>query len=160
MTFNVIAAKNTEENATALLGYEQRASIQYVENHGCFCPLCNSGILEGDCADHTNTEIHHPIECLECDSDWEDIYKLTELREITELREAGECGKSSKRFPQEVADKYIDSDAKACPFCTSRDLRSGTVTDDCCEKRQDMICLSCEGEWADVFTLSHIKFPN
>jgi len=44
------------------------------------CPLCNSQDIEGETVRLEEWEIAQPVKCNSCGCEWDDIYKLREVK--------------------------------------------------------------------------------
>jgi hypothetical protein len=49
---------------------------QYLEQHGCVCPFCNSWDIEGGSMNFEAGEIAQSVSCHKCNEMWTDVYKL------------------------------------------------------------------------------------
>lgn len=50
---------------------------QYVARKGNVCPACGSSNLWGHSVDVDGATASQPVECLDCDANWNDAYVLT-----------------------------------------------------------------------------------
>lgn len=50
---------------------------EYAENHGAFCPVCQSNDIEGESFEVDAHSAWQRVRCLSCDAQWNDVYKLT-----------------------------------------------------------------------------------
>jgi len=58
---------------------------QYVQAGGVKCPFCGSEDVEGGSMDVDTGYVSQEVTCLECDSTWNDLYKLIDVVEIEEV---------------------------------------------------------------------------
>jgi transcriptional regulator NrdR family protein len=67
---------------------------------------------------------------------------------------------SKDKITQEDIDRYVKFGGEYCPFCKSTEVvQDGVMFYDEDESKvyKGMMCLTCDREWTDVFTLSTIK---
>ena len=55
---------------------------QYVKEGGSRCPYCGSHDLEGGDLHSEGSYISQTIDCLSCESKWDDIYQLSGVESI------------------------------------------------------------------------------
>ncbi len=59
---------------------------------------------------------------------------------------------SKKRFKEK---KYLAGGGSKCPYCTSSNVTAtGHIEIDGINGWQSVICLDCESEWTDIYTLT------
>ena len=57
----------------------------YLGKKGINCPVCGSTVIGGDGAPEFKADmLIHAVECFNCDSGWDDIYKLVDAKLIDE----------------------------------------------------------------------------
>lgn len=54
---------------------------EYLKNRGSKCPYCGSDQIEGESVDISSGSASQLVNCLECNSNWVDIYKLVDVEE-------------------------------------------------------------------------------
>jgi len=57
------------------------------------------------------------------------------------------------RLSDEQKKAYIDAGGVCCPECDSSDVEGRCVEVDAGRATQQMSCLSCAGQWTDVYAL-------
>lgn len=55
---------------------------QYLEWGGLYCPLCHSTNIDNSELQTDGHEVFKPMECLSCDTRWNDVYKLANIEII------------------------------------------------------------------------------
>ena len=66
-----------------MLKLKEKDKKEYLKSKGLRCPHCESTQIQaGDRDFDEDGEMTQIISCLNCDSDWMDVYKLMDIREF------------------------------------------------------------------------------
>jgi transcription elongation factor Elf1 len=57
----------------------------YIQNSGCFCPICNSGDVSGSNIQIDGGIAWQEIDCGNCNASWRDYYKLAGYENLQTL---------------------------------------------------------------------------
>jgi DNA-directed RNA polymerase subunit RPC12/RpoP len=62
----------------------EEAKKKYLEDHGVRCPYCGSDNIDAQDADFLDDMMYQKVECLNCQKEWTDHYKLVDIGESEE----------------------------------------------------------------------------
>jgi len=58
---------------------------KYIESDGSICPYCLGNNIDVDCIDDNGTRVWRTCVCLDCEKEWNEIYKLVDVEEIKKI---------------------------------------------------------------------------
>lgn len=57
----------------------QEQKVNYLKWHGVHCPFCDSTQIEGGSVEVNDGGAFQEVNCLDCESEWHDMYTLTDV---------------------------------------------------------------------------------